>query len=265
MARKSKRALVLEGGGAKGAYQVGAYRALQEVGLEFDCFIGVSIGSLNGAMFASDKAELCEKLWLSLNLSEIFGLDQDDLNRLYEEDDFYERIAAGADLVKVLLDHRGLPVEPMKELFCQFIDEEVLRQSSKEFGLVTFNVTKRQGVELFLEDIPQGSLHDFLMASCYLPVFEMKPIMGDYYLDGAFHDRLPISMVEDFADEVVAIGLNPDKLRYKNMENKDRVTLIHPSRSLGKSLAFSPENARRNMDLGYEDTRIFLREQKRLK
>ncbi|MDD7732277.1 MAG: patatin-like phospholipase family protein [Firmicutes bacterium] len=265
MRKKMKRALVLEGGGAKGAYQVGAYQALREAGFDFDGFIGVSIGSLNGVMFAQDRADLCRELWLSLDLSEIFGLDQEKLNRLYEEDDFMEKISAGADLMKVLMDHRGLPVEPMMEIFRKYVDEEALRQSDKEFGLVTLNASKKKGMELFLEDIPQGKLTEFLMASCYLPVFEMKPIMGDYYLDGGFYDRLPIAMVRDLAEEIVAIGLNPEKIRYMGTEIGDDVLFIQPSQNLGKSLAFSPVNAQRNMDLGFEDTRAFLQKEKALK
>lgn len=259
MEKKLRRALVLEGGGAKGAYQVGVYQALREAGMDFDAFIGVSIGSLNGAMFAQGKPELCRKLWLSLDLSEIFGLDQEELNRLYEEDDFMEKVAAGKDILKVLLSHRGLPVEPMKAIFSHFIDEEALRQSDKKFGLVTLNVSKREGKELFMEDIPRGMLTDFLMASCYLPVFEAKPIMGDYYLDGGFYKRLPIDMGKALADEVVAVALNPEGLHYRGLSNREGVLFIQPSRSLGRSLAFSPENARRNMDLGYEDGLTFLK------
>ena len=44
--------LVLAGGGGKGAYQMGAWKALREMNITFDAIAGVSIGSINGALIA---------------------------------------------------------------------------------------------------------------------------------------------------------------------------------------------------------------------
>ena len=60
-----KWALVLEGGGAKGAYQVGAYFALMEMGFDFSKIVGTSIGAFNGAMFAQGDAYECCLLYTS--------------------------------------------------------------------------------------------------------------------------------------------------------------------------------------------------------
>ena len=49
--------LVLQGGGALGAYQVGVYEALHEAGIEPDWVIGTSIGAINGAIIAGNKPE----------------------------------------------------------------------------------------------------------------------------------------------------------------------------------------------------------------
>ena len=54
---KEKYSLVLEGGGAKGAYQIGAYMALKEKGFEFDHVVGTSIGAINGAVIAQGDVE----------------------------------------------------------------------------------------------------------------------------------------------------------------------------------------------------------------
>ncbi|RVU55577.1 patatin-like phospholipase family protein [Anaerosphaera multitolerans] len=55
--------LVLEGGGAKGAYQIGAYFALKELGYEFEAVVGTSIGSINGALIVMGEADKALKLW----------------------------------------------------------------------------------------------------------------------------------------------------------------------------------------------------------
>ena len=51
------RGLVLAGGGAKGAYQIGAYQALQEIGWMPDLITGTSVGCLNAALFVVGKVE----------------------------------------------------------------------------------------------------------------------------------------------------------------------------------------------------------------
>jgi len=52
-----KMVLVLQGGGALGAYQAGAFEALTEAGLEPDGIAGISIGAINGAIIAGNKPE----------------------------------------------------------------------------------------------------------------------------------------------------------------------------------------------------------------
>ena len=55
--------LVLEGGGAKGAYQIGAWKALKEAGVKIKGVAGTSVGALNGALICMGDLEQAEKLW----------------------------------------------------------------------------------------------------------------------------------------------------------------------------------------------------------
>jgi NTE family protein len=50
--------LVLQGGGALGAYQVGVYKALHEAGIEPDWLIGTSIGAINAGLIAGQESWL---------------------------------------------------------------------------------------------------------------------------------------------------------------------------------------------------------------
>lgn len=73
---RRRRALVLTGGGTRGAAQVGMLKALVNAGLEFDAVVGCSVGSLNAISFASepgkDSIEHLEHLWRSLRTKDIF-------------------------------------------------------------------------------------------------------------------------------------------------------------------------------------------------
>jgi len=70
--------LALSGGGAKGAYEVGVWRALEELGLSnhIGVFSGTSIGAINSALFATgETAANCETIWREL-ISKVFSLDE---------------------------------------------------------------------------------------------------------------------------------------------------------------------------------------------
>ena len=55
-------AIALEGGGARGAYQVGAWKALSEAGIKYNAVSGTSVGALNGALMAMRDLDGAEKL-----------------------------------------------------------------------------------------------------------------------------------------------------------------------------------------------------------
>jgi len=70
---KSKVAVVLSGGGAKGAYQVGVLKALRERGVVPDIYCGTSVGAFNGGMLASGRTlDEVEALWRGLRRSDVF-------------------------------------------------------------------------------------------------------------------------------------------------------------------------------------------------
>lgn len=80
MPEKMKVGLVLSGGGAKGAYQVGVLKALQELGTTIDVIAGASIGALNGAVLVSapsisEGIKRLEELWLTLAETSPLGLN----------------------------------------------------------------------------------------------------------------------------------------------------------------------------------------------
>src|ERR1700722_1843286 len=74
--------LVLQGGGALGAYQAGTYQAMHEAGLEPDWVVGTSIGAINGAIIAGNKVEdrlaKLQDFWhrFDARLPEIWGLPE---------------------------------------------------------------------------------------------------------------------------------------------------------------------------------------------
>ena len=74
--------LALEGGGAKGAYQVGALKAIQECGFKIDTVVGTSIGAFNGAVYAQGDLDKLYDLWYNGSITLIIDLDEKELKVL---------------------------------------------------------------------------------------------------------------------------------------------------------------------------------------
>ena len=63
--------LVLDGGGARGAYQIGAWKALVEAGVKFNAVAGTSVGALNGALICMGDVEKAESFWREWSVSSV--------------------------------------------------------------------------------------------------------------------------------------------------------------------------------------------------
>lgn len=256
--------LVLEGGGAKGSYHVGAYKALMELGVEIGGIAGTSIGAINGALMVQGDYELLEKVWYNVNSHELFDIDEKAIDNIknfnLQEINFSYLIHQS----KEILNNRGLDTTKMRELFDTYVDEDKIRKSNIDFGIVTVNMTDKKPLELYKEDIPEGKLVDFLLASANLPAFRMEEMDGKKYLDGGFYDNLPIGLLAKkgfkniIAVRTMAIGI------VKKVKTKDlNIIYIQPAVGLGGmlgSLDFNREKAEELIKLGYYDTmKVFKR------
>jgi NTE family protein len=247
--------LVLEGGGAKGAFQIGAWKALKELGVDIQGISGTSVGALNGAIIAQDEFERCYDIWYNMSPSKVINIDDKLLERLLKFDITPDSINYIMGQLKTLLNERGLDITPLRNLLKGFINEDVIRSSKKDFGMVTVSLTDLRPLELYIEDIPKGKLIEYLIASAYLPVFKMEKIGGKLYLDGGFYDNLPIRMLlgKGYRD-LIAIRLHAIGRTRRVRKTGLNITYINPSDDLGMTLDFTTERARRNLELGYFDT-----------
>lgn len=249
------RGLVLEGGGAKGSYQIGACKALREIGLEFTAVAGTSIGAINGAIIAQGDLDKAYELWYNISLAKVFDVREEYLAALREAKLDQEGLGYLLGRARDILNNRGLDTALMKGILQDNIEETKLRQSGMLFGMVTVSLTDRKPLEVFLEDIPLGQVVNYLMASASLPIFKLERIADKEYLDGGFYDNLPIRILYDRGyRDIVAIRTH-SLGRIRKMKASDlRITVIEPRDDLGSILDFSQEGARRNLLLGYFDT-----------
>ncbi|MBQ3574599.1 MAG: patatin-like phospholipase family protein, partial [Clostridia bacterium] len=171
-----KRALVLSGGGSRGAYECGAWQALKEMNIRIDGVYGTSIGAINAALVAQGDLDTAVQLWNNIRLNQIIDVEE-------EEDFNIDRMLSGMrDLIPFLIENAKnfrMDISPLVKLVHETIDEGRIRASGMDFGVMLTRFPQLSGVEVRLSDIPQGRLEDYLIASasCF-PVFPIKNIDG---------------------------------------------------------------------------------------
>ena len=193
-----KRALILSGGGARGAYQVGVWQRLQEAGWEPDLICGTSIGSINGALIGQGwSAGQMEEFWEKLHRKKVFRVSlwcriKYNFARLFGRDHSWPS----------LLDNR-----PLRKLLSSVVDEQRLRQAAPEVVVTATNVRRAE-----LEYFSSAELTvEHILASCALPIFfPWGEIDGELYWDGGIMSNTPVlPAVQHRAQEIVVVLLAP--------------------------------------------------------
>jgi len=246
--------IVLEGGGARGAYQIGAYKALVEEGIDVRGVAGTSVGALNGAIIAQGNFEKAYELWHDISYSKVIKANDDEIERLKKGRWRREDIFLVTQLLKGIIEEGGLDISPLKNLLKEVIDENKIRNSGKDFAIVTVSLSDFKPMELYIEDIPYGKLVDYLMASAYLPVFKREKIDGKSYLDGGVYNNLPADLLikKGYKDLIIirtgSFGI-VKKIDFKGLNT----LVISPKEDLGGILDFDKNVVRYNLKLGYFD------------
>lgn len=251
--------LVLEGGGARGSYHVGAYKAILEEGIRIHGITGTSIGALNAAMIIQGDFETCCNLWENISYSMVINTTDEEIHKLQKLRLKREDIRTLLDKLKVIIEDRGFDITPFKELLDIHIDEDKIRNSPIDFGVVTVSLSDFKAYEVFKEDIPQGALKDYLLASAYLPVFKPEKLGGKIFLDGGFYDNLPFKMLQNKGyEKLILVRTHAKGLTRKVDRDNDNIIVIKPSDDIGRTFDFDPNSSKRNMQLGYYDAlRVF--------
>lgn len=253
-----KKGLVLEGGGTKGAYQIGAYKAFKDLGIQFTGIAGTSIGALNGALIVQGNFDAMEDIWINYDYKSFMNIDEDTYERYKNIEMKVKSFYDVFELINKARKNEGIDISPLRKLLEEKVDEDKIRKSKMDFGIVTaYWDGKICPKLLYTEDIPNGKLVDYLIASASLPIFKLDKLDDKLYLDGMFSDNIPINMLAQKGyDDIVVVRLVDDILG-KMMINKYQhlnLKIIVPSQDLGGSLNKDKEHIETNIKLGYLDT-----------
>ena len=248
----SETALVLGGGGAKGAYEVGAIAALDELGIKAGSVFGTSVGALHAAMYAQGSMDAAATLWDNIRLSDV--VSEESLAIADDAENIFDHPEKLLEFITRYAQKKGVDVSPLMDILHKLIDEDKIRRSGVHLGIVTTRFPSLAMVEKRLEEMETGSLIDWLMASasCF-PIFPMKQVGGDRYIDGGFCDNTPVEMaVRSGARDIVAIDIGKHR-SHTQYDRRPNITYIRTSQPLGGLLTLDSALSARNRILGYND------------
>lgn len=241
--------LVLAGGGTKGAFQVGAWKALCEIGVNVKAIVGASIGALNGALFLQDDYMQTVKMYENIKIDNIMKVEGVDANKnIFDLSNIFN---LAADYTK----QKGIDNTPLREMIKKYIDMDKLYKSDIDFGLVTYSVKNKTPLKAFKNDIPKEQMENYLLASSCFPIFKPQIINGEEYFDGGLYDNIPSNMlIEKGYKNIIILDIAGVGFSKKSISKDLYVKVISPSEDLGGTFEFNHERIINNIKLGYLDT-----------
>ena len=246
--------LVLDGGGARGAYQIGAWKALHEAGVRIRGIAGTSVGALNGALICMGDVDEAEHIWKEMTFSKVMDVDDDWMERLFQKE------VPMRELLKELmlrLRDGGIDVTPLKDLIHNILYEDRIRSAGIDFSLLTFSLSDMKELDLTLDEIPEGLLADFLLASACLLGFKNEPLHGKTYLDGGVINNVPLnSLVKRGYRDIITVRIyGPGREPRVRLDEGTQVYEIAPRVHLGSIIEFQGKRSRQNLKIGYYDAK----------
>ncbi len=217
-------ALVLQGGGALGAYQAGVYQAIDEAKIEVHWICGTSIGGINGALIAGNpperRVERLRDFWETVTkppvrLPNFSWLADGPWTGNGHARLWTNKISAFTTMINGapgFFSPRPFPpinsqadspelagyydITPLRETLSRLVDFNLINVNSMRFTALATNV--RTGVPAYFDNRKQRITAAHILASASLPPsFPPTQIDGEYYWDGGVVSNSPMQFVID--------------------------------------------------------------------
>ena len=256
-------AIALEGGGAKGAYEIGVWKALQEAGIQYCAVSGTSVGALNGALMVMGDLERAIEIWKEVSFSKVMnleGINEEDFSRVlggeFELSDLSELLPKFFEIIR----SGGLDVAPLRDWVREVVDAEMVKQSEIPLFVNTVSLSEMKDLEIRVSDLSPDEIIDMLLASAYHPAFRQSRLGGKFYTDGGFADSLPLHvLVENGYKQIIAVRIPGHGVeRHFKVPEDVNVTYITTNEDLGSALNFTQEQSLQDLEIGYYDAKRVL-------
>jgi len=221
------RVLVLQGGGALGAYQAGVYEGLATAGFAPDWIAGVSIGAINAALIAGNpperRIERLREFWnrVSARATAVLPAGMDFARPFMNQ---MSALSAAVLGIQGFYQPRTIPphfapsgslgalsyydTEPLRATLEELVDFDIINRGGVRLSLGAVNL--RSGESVYFDSTTHRIAASHVMASGSLPPgFPPVEIDGEHYWDGGIMSNTPLQYVgEDFRRSALIIQVD---------------------------------------------------------
>lgn len=257
-------ALILAGGGGKGAYHIGVWKALREFGIDrnISATAGTSVGALNAALFMQGDYEVAEQVWRSITHDKLLNLSPKKVLSMLTGiglRGFFPQ----AHLVRVALNisqHGIFSREGLQKIMADSLDKDRVAYSHMSGYAACCRLPLLKAEYFKLNDCDPRRLESILFASSALPlIYGAEEIDGEKYIDGGLRDNLPIRpLYEEGYRQIILVHLNRetvvDRSKFPDANLIEIMPRNHQGGLFDGTLDFSPSGAERRINEGYTDT-----------
>lgn len=243
-------ALVLGGGGARGAYQIGVWQALKELDIPIQIITGTSVGALNGALIVQDDFEQAKEMWEQIDTKKIlsFPMKETTGNTLPD------MLSKMASFTVAAIQSKGVSTRPLQQLIDATFSPEKLEQAKQQFYLVTTELPGVVETVIHFNTCKNDQWKQWLLASSsFFPAMAAAQIDGKYYIDGGYRNNIPVdTAIANGATECIIVDVKgPGMTKHVVLPEGQSAILLKTPWSLGTVLLFDGAQSIVNIKLGY--------------
>ena len=230
----AKIGVVLGGAASKGAYEIGAMRAIEDAfGIEnIKCVSSASIGSIVAQAHGIGKSEDLERIWKNL--------DPEKYGR------FILSYSRNEDILNIISDTLSKSRVPY------------------EFYVSTWNYTKHKVEYIAFHELDEEHLAQYLRGAIAIPIITMGEVIdGDRILDGAFLDNIPVyPLIDKDLDYIFCIYFDNYKYYFENDEFNKKIVKLYdfPNEKMLETMVFTPGAMDSMIKYGYDYTMETIKE-----
>lgn len=262
-----KVGLVLSGGGGKGAYELGVWKAIRELGLDryVKAVSGASIGAMNAMLFAQNDYEAALEMWREVTLQKLLPINNKELIKKGVT------LAIGIktlDTVRKhmpkILEQGDVPRDGAIEMISKYMNFEKLKSTGINCYVSCTETIEFKAEYFKINDYDEATAKDMILASSSLPmIYESAEVLGKKYLDGGLVDNTPIKpLYDEDCDIIITVLLSKEiKIERSKFPNAKIISIVPSemdSRVLEGLLNLDEEAKNKRIEVGYEDTKNLL-------
>ncbi|MGL5379436.1 patatin-like phospholipase family protein [Clostridium sp.] len=262
-----KIGLVLSGGGGKGAYELGVWRALKELNIDkyIEVFSGSSIGAFNAVLFAEDNIDQAENLWKEITMEQLAPVSKRILIQKGIE------LAIGWKCINFAKKYMAQSLESgivtkdgARGVVNKYLNIKEVKRREKICYAACTELPDFKARYFKINDHEEEVGKEIIIASSSLPrIYVCTEILGKKYIDGGVSDNTPIKPVYDEGcDIIIVVLLSKEASINRALYPNTHIIEISPNNlnesTINGTLNLDQISKERRISEGYKDTKNLL-------